>query len=116
VTIWCQVSRLGSELTTEYDREAWTLADSWIWARLQQLVRDVERLFQNFQYGQAGQQIYDFIWSDFADWYVEIAKGQMQNAESRMQTTETLVRVFDAALAASSVHAVRDRIALDPLT
>ena len=33
----------------------WTLADSWIWARLQQLVRDVERLFQTFQYGEGRQ-------------------------------------------------------------
>ena len=40
----------------------------------------MERLFQNFQYGQAGQQIYDFIWSDFADWYVEIAKQQSNDA------------------------------------
>jgi valyl-tRNA synthetase len=76
----------------------YSLADSWIWAKLQQLTRDVERQFQNFQYGQAGQQIYDFIWSDFADWYVEIAKGQMQNEESRMQTVETLARVFDMSL------------------
>jgi valyl-tRNA synthetase len=76
----------------------WTLADSWIWAKLQNLIRDVERQFQNFQYGQAGQQIYEFIWSDFADWYVEVAKGQMQNTELRMQTVETLARVFDIAL------------------
>jgi valyl-tRNA synthetase len=76
----------------------WTLADSWIWARLQQLIRDVERNFQNFQYGQAGQMIYDFFWNDFADWYVEIAKGQMQNAESRTQTAETLARVFDISM------------------
>ncbi|MFZ5856469.1 MAG: valine--tRNA ligase [Chloroflexota bacterium] len=78
----------------------WTLADSWIWARLQQLVRDVERNFQNFQYGQAGQLIYDFFWSDFADWYVEIAKGQMhaERAESRTQTAETLARVLDVSL------------------
>jgi valyl-tRNA synthetase len=76
----------------------WTLADSWIWARLQQLVRDVERQFQNFQYGQAGQQIYDFLWSDFADWYVEIAKIQIQNSDFRIQTIETLARVFDICL------------------
>ena len=61
----------------------WTLADSWIWAKLQTLIRDVERQFQNFQYGQAGQQIYEFLWSDFADWYVEIAKGQMQAEATR---------------------------------
>ncbi|MCK6585099.1 MAG: valine--tRNA ligase [Anaerolineales bacterium] len=76
----------------------WTLADSWIWAKMQQLIRDVERQFQNFQYGQAGQQIYEFIWSDFADWYVEIAKEQMRNADSRTQTVETLARVFDICL------------------
>jgi valyl-tRNA synthetase len=76
----------------------YTLADSWIWARLQQLIRDVERLFQTFQYGEAGRQIYEFLWSDFADWYVEIAKGQLANESTRAQTTETLARVFDMAL------------------
>jgi valyl-tRNA synthetase len=76
----------------------WSLADSWIWAKLQTLIRDVERQFQNFQYGQAGQQIYDFLWSDFADWYVEIAKGQMQNELAKKQTVETLARVLDIAL------------------
>jgi len=78
--------------------EGWTLADSWIWARLQSLIRDVERLFQTFQYGEAGRQIYEFFWSDFADWYVEIAKGQMQRAETREQTVATLVRVLDITL------------------
>ncbi|HEY5729435.1 MAG TPA: valine--tRNA ligase [Anaerolineales bacterium] len=76
----------------------WTLADSWIWAKMQQLVRDVERHFQNFQYGQAGQQIYDFLWNDFADWYVEIAKEQMKNDEATKQTVATLARVFDMSL------------------
>ncbi|MEN9563542.1 MAG: hypothetical protein RIR73_1786, partial [Chloroflexota bacterium] len=87
----------GMQAQTETNTQ-WTLADSWIWARLQNLIRDVERQFQNFQYGQAGQQIYDFLWSDFADWYVEIAKNQMQNEESRMQTVKTLARVLDTTL------------------
>jgi len=76
----------------------YTLADSWIWAKLQNLVREVERQFQNFQYGQAGQQIYDFIWADFADWYVEAAKEQMKNEETKAQTAATLARVFDTCL------------------
>jgi valyl-tRNA synthetase len=78
--------------------EHWTLADSWIWARLQGLIRDVERLFQTYQYGEAGRQIYEFFWSDFADWYVEAAKLQLQNAESREQTVVTLVKVLDICL------------------
>ena len=77
---------------------SWTLADSWISAKLQRLIRDVERNFQNFQYGQAGQQIHDFIWSDFADWYVEIAKEQMKRLETRDSTVEMLARVFDTCL------------------
>jgi valyl-tRNA synthetase len=77
----------------------WTLADSWIWAKLQGLVRDVERLFQNFQYGEAGRQIYEFFWSDFADWYLEIAKGQLQEGGARAYTTaQTLARVLDMSL------------------
>jgi valyl-tRNA synthetase len=78
--------------------EAWSLADSWIWARLQQLVRDVERLFQTFQYGEAGRQIYEFLWSDFADWYVEIAKEQLKDEKTNARTVETLARVFDTTL------------------
>jgi valyl-tRNA synthetase len=76
----------------------YTLADSWIWARLQQLVRNVERLFQTFQYGEAGRQIYEFIWSDFADWYVEIGKQQLTNEAARSSTVATLARIFDTSL------------------
>jgi len=77
----------------------WTLADSWIWARLQNLVRDVERLFQTYQYGQAGQMIYDFFWSDFADWYVETAKQQLAAGGDRAYyTAQTLSRVLDISL------------------
>jgi valyl-tRNA synthetase len=75
-----------------------TLADSWITAKLNKLVRNVERQFQNFQYGQAGQEIYEFIWSDFADWYVEIAKEQLKTADRRQQTVENLASVFDSCL------------------
>ncbi len=77
----------------------YTLADSWIWARLQGLTRQVERLFQTFQYGEAGRQIYEFIWGDFADWYVEIAKGQLAAGGARAKlTAEILARVFDTCL------------------
>jgi len=77
----------------------WTLADSWIWARLQALVRDVERLFRNYQYGEAGRQIYDFMWGDFADWYVEIAKLQLEQGGARARLTAYgLVRVLDQTL------------------
>jgi valyl-tRNA synthetase len=77
----------------------WTLPDSWIWAHLQAMLRDVDRLFINFQYGEAGRQIYDFFWSEFADWYLEIAKLQLNEGGDRaFYTAQTLTRVLDICL------------------
>lgn len=77
----------------------WTLADLWIWARVQELVNDVERLFQSHQYSEAGRQIYDFFWSEFADWYLEVAKLQIQEGGDRAYFTgSTLIRVLDLCL------------------
>lgn len=77
----------------------WTLADSWIWARLQNLLREVERLFESYQFGEAGRQIYDFFWSEFADWYIEIAKLQLaQGGDRAFYTAYTLVRILDTCL------------------
>ncbi len=77
----------------------WTLADRFIFARLKAIIADVERLFQNYQYGQAGQLLYDFFWSDFADWYLEIAKLQVAAGGDRaFYTVERCVQVFDAIL------------------
>jgi valyl-tRNA synthetase len=77
----------------------WTLADSWIRSGLYKLVREVERLFQVYQYGEAGRQIYDFFWGDFADWYVEIAKLQMaEGGERAYYTAQTLAHVLDVCL------------------
>jgi len=76
-----------------------TLADRWVLARCRQLVRDVERLFQNYQYGEAGRQVYEFFWSEFADWYLEIAKLQVAEGGDRaFKTVSILVRVLDTCL------------------
>jgi len=77
----------------------WTSADEFIHARMRTLVRDVNYLFENFQYGEAGRQIYDFFWSEFADWYIEIAKLQLNEGDDRAYYTAwTLVRVLDKCL------------------
>jgi valyl-tRNA synthetase len=76
-----------------------TLADQWITARSNQLIRDVERLFTTHQYGEAGRQIYDFFWSEFADWYIETAKVQISDTKSRaFSTARVLVTVLDRCL------------------
>ena len=77
----------------------WSLADRFIYARLKQLTRDVERLFQAYQYGEAGRQIYEFFWGDFADWYLEITKLQVAEGGDRaFYTVNRMVRVLDYVL------------------
>jgi valyl-tRNA synthetase len=77
----------------------WTLADSWIWARQRSLRDAVKRLFENYQYGEAGRQIYEFFWNEFADWYLEIAKLQIAEPGNRAYTTaQVLVSVLDTCL------------------
>jgi valyl-tRNA synthetase len=90
---------LAQAPTEPQGKPNWTLADSWIWARLQRLVADVGHLFEAYQYGEAGRQIYEFFWGEFADWYLEIAKLQLSEGGDRAYyTAETLVRVLDACL------------------
>jgi valyl-tRNA synthetase len=89
-----------SEAPVEALGEAqWTLADRWIRARLADLERDVERLFRSYQFGEAGRQIYDFFWSEFADWYLEVSKLQLNEGGDRAyDTVQTLVHVLDTSL------------------
>ena len=77
----------------------WSAADEYIHARTRQTVRDVNRLFDSYQFGEAGRQIYDFFWGEFADWYIEAAKLQLRRGgDSAFYTAWTLVRVLDQCL------------------
>ena len=74
-------------------------ADRWILSRLAQVELTVDRLFGAHQYGEAGRQLYEFFWGEFADWYLEIAKLQLDEDEgTAWQTTTIMVQVFDACL------------------
>jgi len=69
----------------------WTLADSWIWARTKQTVNSVNSLFETYQFGEAGRQVYEFLWSDFADWYLEASKRQLAEGGDRAACTATIL-------------------------
>jgi valyl-tRNA synthetase len=77
----------------------YTTADAWIWARHKELRETVANLFRNNQFGEAGRQIYEFFWSEFADWYLEIAKLQVREGGDRaFYTADVLVSVLDTSL------------------
>jgi valyl-tRNA synthetase len=54
------------------------LEDRWIVSRVEGLARSVDVLLRNFELGEAGRQVYEFAWNEFADWYIEIAKVRMR--------------------------------------
>ncbi len=55
----------------------YTLADRWILSRFQKTVKDVTENLEKFELGEAGRMIYDFIWSEFCDWYIELTKARL---------------------------------------
>ncbi len=90
------------EKATKADKPAelaYSDADKWILTRLSQIIETADRLMDNYQFGEAGRQVYDFLWGDFADWYVELAKVQMgQGGAAAWTTLSVLRKVLDDSL------------------
>ncbi|KRL97985.1 valyl-tRNA synthetase [Liquorilactobacillus satsumensis DSM 16230 = JCM 12392] len=81
-------------------KEQWQLSDKWIISRLNQTVADVTRLFESFEFGEAGRALYNFIWNDFCDWYIEMAKEDLNGQDERLKknTQDILCYVLDQTL------------------
>ena len=76
-----------------------SLADRWIASRLNTTIAEATRLFEAYQFGEAGRQAYEFLWGDFADWYIEAAKGQLAGGgPAAARTASMLVHVLDQTL------------------
>ena len=74
-------------------------ADRWILTRLAETIATVDRLMDGYLFGEAGRQVYDFLWDDFADWYVEVAKTQLSaGGAAAWATLHTLTMVMDQTL------------------
>ncbi len=82
------------------DPRALDLPSRWILSRLHSLIGSVQRLFDTYQYGEAGRQILEFLWSEFADWSIEIAKSALYGDDeaARQRTLDVLVHVLDRSL------------------
>lgn len=77
-----------------------TIADCWILTRLNQTVEKVTDLFEKFEFGEAGRHLYNFIWDDFCDWYIEMSKGVLngENEAAKQTTRSILAYVLDQTL------------------
>ncbi|OPX91055.1 valine--tRNA ligase [Pelotomaculum sp. PtaB.Bin117] len=58
-------------------RGQYTLADRWIISRYQNLAEEVTRLLESYELGEAARVLYEFIWNEFCDWYIELAKPRL---------------------------------------
>ncbi len=74
--------------------------DKWILTRLNRMIREVTENMEAYELGVASAKVYDFIWSDFCDWYIELAKARLQGTdeEAKARVQQVLVYVLTETL------------------
>lgn len=82
------------------DVDTFDLSDKWIFDKLNRVVKKVTRLFDEFQFGEAGREMYNFIWNDFCDWYIEISKVALNGTDEilKKHKQDNLVWILDQIL------------------
>jgi len=91
-----------SDLPKEWDPDQLTLADRWILSRLNVTVKGVTANLEAYELGEAAQTLYEFIWNEFCDWYIELAKPRLygkEDAASRKTAQDVLWTVLTQTLA-----------------
>jgi valyl-tRNA synthetase len=79
---------------------SYSFVDKWLLTRLQQTITAVSEALDTYRFDMAAQTLYEFIWNEYCDWYVELAKTQLQRGDEMQQraTRRTLVRVLEVVL------------------
>lgn len=78
----------------------YSFVDQWLLTRLQQTINAVTEALDTYRFDMLAQTLYEFIWNEYCDWYVELAKTQLQKGDAAQQraTRRTLVRVLETVL------------------
>ena len=81
-------------------KDKWDLADRWILSRLNATIKQVTDQFESFDFGEACRCLYNFIWNDFCDWYIEMTKEKLNNGTEaeKADTKNILGYVLDQTL------------------
>lgn len=85
---------------SEVDFSKLETADQWILHRLNETIADVTRLIDQYEFGETGRILYNFIWDELCDWYIEFAKIKLygDDQEAKQRTQNVLVHVLDLTL------------------
>ena len=77
-----------------------SLADQWILSRLNHAIEETTQAFNEFRFDLGARSLYEFIWNEYCDWYLELAKVSLHSEDVSLQagTRETLVRVLETVL------------------
>ena len=82
----------------EIDFDNLTIADKWILDKLNSTAKEINDNIKDYRIGETAHVLYDFFWNSYCDWYVEIAKIQLQDAELKANTQRVLRYVLDMSL------------------
>ncbi|HEZ6898361.1 TPA: valine--tRNA ligase [Neisseria meningitidis] len=85
---------------TAAEPRGYSFPDIWIVGRLNQTIEQVTQAYETYRFDLAAETLYSFVWNDYCDWYLELAKVQLQTgcASRQRATRHTLLRVLEAAL------------------
>ena len=85
---------------TATEPRGYSFPDMWIIGRLNQTIEQVTQAYETYRFDLAAETLYSFVWNDYCDWYLELAKVQLQTgcASRQRATRHTLLRVLEAAL------------------
>jgi valyl-tRNA synthetase len=93
--------QLGSPLTPNPPAGGLELSDRWILSRFHQVVQQTSDRIDNYGLGEAAKGLYDFIWGDFCDWYIELVKSRLwqdADSQSKLVAQQTLAYVLEGIL------------------
>ncbi len=82
----------------DIDYSKLTIADKWILNKLNNVAKEVNDDIKNYRIGETAHVLYDFFWNSYCDWYVEIAKIQLQDSDIKLNTQRVLRYVLDMSL------------------
>ena len=92
----------GQDCGAGGEQVEYSIADRWIRSSLQNTIKKVSKAIEEYRFDRAAQSLYEFVWNEYCDWYLELSKPVLNDehasAEAKRGTRKTLIEVLEAAL------------------